>query len=246
MRLAPLVCGGATLLMFGASGCESTQEKSARLEAQAQAVEREKGLAIARQSRFVRPSEPAVLSDENGTAVALTLVNRRGTPLRDVPVAIDVLDRRNRTVFRNDAPGLERTLVSAPLVPGDGRVIWVNDQVLASGDAARVRVRTGDGRPAPRRVPRIEVGRPRLEADPVSGVAAVGRVTNRSRVLQRDLNIFAVAERRGRVVAAGKAQVKRLRPGRSATYSVFFIGNPRGARISVYAPPTVIEQGAAQ
>ena len=87
-------------------------------------------------------------------------------------------------------------------------------------------------------MPRITLSRPRLEQDPVSGVSAVGFAANRSRVEQRKLVIFAVARKGGRVVAAGRAQVNRLKPGKRARYTIFFIGNPRGARISVAAPPT--------
>ena len=66
-------------------------------------------------------------------------------------------------------------------------------------------------------------------------------MTNRSDVEQRRLVVACVARRGGRVVAAGRAIVNRLAPGKSASYHVFFIGDPRGARMTVVAPPTVIE-----
>ncbi len=101
----------------------------------------------------------------------------------------------------------------------------------------KAKVGEGERRSTPR-VPRITVTRPRLEQDPVSGVAAVGFAANRSKVEQRKLVVFAVARKGGRVVAAGRAQINRLKPGKRARYTIFFIGNPRGARISVEAPPT--------
>ncbi len=69
---------------------------------------------------------------------------------------------------------------------------------------------------------------------------AVGKVTNRSDVEQRNLTVFAVARKDGRVVAAGRGAVERLKPRASATYQVFFIGNPEGARLTLAAPPTTL------
>jgi hypothetical protein len=111
--------------------------------------------------------------------------------------------------------------------------------VLATGRGRSVRARVGVGRGrAPARLPRIRITPPRLEVDPTSGTLAVGRLVNRSRVLQRNIVVHAVARRRGRIVAAGRAAVERLKPGASAAYQVFFIGDPRGARITLAAPPT--------
>ena len=68
-------------------------------------------------------------------------------------------------------------------------------------------------------------------------MAAVGFAANRSKVEQRKLVIFAVARKGGRVVAAGRAQINRVKPRKRTRYTIF-IGNPRGARISPEAPPT--------
>jgi hypothetical protein len=88
----------------------------------------------------------------------------------------------------------------------------------------------------------VSVTRPRLEQDPVSGVAAVGFAANRSRVEQRKVVIFAVARKGRRVVAAGRAQINRLKAGQRARFTIFFIGDPRGARISLEAPPTTMNR----
>ena len=70
----------------------------------------------------------------------------------------------------------------------------------------------------------------------------MGGLVNRSKVLQRDIVVFAVARRGKRVVAAGRAAVERLKPGARATFQVFFIGDPRGARLTLAAPPTSFGQ----
>ncbi|HKG39226.1 MAG TPA: hypothetical protein VKB25_09585 [Conexibacter sp.] len=242
-----LLVGGLPALLLALtpllSGCESTQAKSARLEREgAQQLVGERGLVVRAQNRDVRAVATSVLQDQNGTAVVVVLRNRSPRPFGRVPVAIDVRGRGGRSVYRNDAPGLDPSLVEATGVPASGELVWVNDQVTPAGKpkaaSARVGAERGD---APRELPQIDLTRPRLIQDRVTGVEAVGRVKNRSDVEQRRLVVSCVARRGDKVVAAGRAIVPRLAPGKSASFHVFFIGDPRGARLTVAAPPTVIE-----
>jgi hypothetical protein len=225
------------------SGCESTQAKSARLEQQgAKQLAGERGLVVNRQNADVRAVATSVLSDENGTAVVVVLRNRAARPVGRVPLAIDVQGAGGRSVYRNDLPGLDPSLVEATGVPANGELDWVDDQVTASGTPKRVEAKVGAERgEAPRELPRLELTEPRLLEDRVTGVEAVGSVTNRSDVEQRRLVVSCVARKGDRIVAAGRAIVSRLAPGKSASFHVFFIGDPRGARMTVVAPPTVIE-----
>jgi hypothetical protein len=231
----------AVLALVVLTGCESTQDKSARLERQAaRAADPGKGLEVRRRSREVRAVRTHALQDANGTAVVVELRNRSQRTLAGIPVAIDVRGDGGRSLYRNDVPGLDPSLVRVPLLePGD-RLLWVNDQVPASARPRGVRARVGAGaRRVGGDVPQIRLGEAKLEADPVSGVAAVGTVQNRSQVEQRRLVVFAVARRGERVVAAGRAIVNRLRAGKSTRFTAFFIGDPRGARLELAAPPTV-------
>lgn len=236
MSWAPLllVVGGALLL----AACESTQDKSARLAEQAEGLKKQRGLVIAKRSKVVKVGRRAVLNDKNGTAVVVELRNTSKRRLAEVPVAIDVRNGR-RSVFKNDDPGLEPSLVGVPVLRPGQRFLWVHDQVLATGRGKAVRAKVGvERRKAPARIPEIRITPPKLEVDPTSGTLAVGRLINRSRVLQRNIVVHAVARKGGRIVAAGRAAVERLKPGASAAYQVFFIGDPRGARLTLAAPPT--------
>jgi hypothetical protein len=225
------------------SGCESTQAQSARLEREGGGrLANERGLVVRAQNRKVRAVATSVVRDENGTAVVVVLRNRGARPVGHVPVAIDVRGPGDRSVYRNDLPGLDPSLVEATGLPASGELVWVDDQVTPTGTPKRVEARIGADRgDAPRDLPRIELTQPRLMQDRVTGVEAVGRVTNRSDVEQRRLVVSCVARKGNEVVAAGRAIVNRLAPGKSASFHVFFIGDPRGARITVAAPPTVIE-----
>jgi hypothetical protein len=227
--------------MLALTGCESTQDKSARLEREGGGALREKGVVVTRENPDVKVVSTGAVQDENGTAVVVRLRNTGRRTLSQVPITVDVRGG-GKTLFRNDAPGLEPTLVRAPLLYPGREFAWVNDQVAASGKPGTVRAKVGDG-PAVKDVPRITITAPRLEQDPVSGIAATGYVANGSKVEQRKLVVFAVATKGKRVVAAGRGQVPRLQAGKRARYTVFFIGNPRGARIQVAAPPTRLTQG---
>jgi hypothetical protein len=234
-----LLVAGAALLL---AACESTQDKSARLAEEAEGLERQRGLVIRKRSKVVRVGRRAVLNDKNGTAVVLELRNTSRRTLARVPVAIDVRNGR-RSVFKNDDAGLEPSLVGVPVLMPGQRFLWVHDQVLATGRGKSVRAEVGveRGKP-PRRLPQIRITPPKLEVDPTSGILAVGKLENRSRVLQRNIVVHAVARRGERIVAAGRAAIEKLKPGARATYQVFFIGDPRGARITLTAPPTTFGQ----
>jgi hypothetical protein len=225
------------------TACESTQEKSAKIGREARKLVSERGLVVGRRNPEVRVVATTALHDANGTAVVVVLRNRSKRPLAALPLAINVRGARGRSLFKNDAPGLQPSLVQAALLPPHGELEWVNDQVQTASTPRSVAARVGMApRPAPAALPRLTVSRVRLEADPVSGIAAVGRVENHSKLDQRKLVVFVVARRHGRVVAAGRGLVQRLRPGKSGAFKVFFIGDPRGARLNASAPPTSIGQ----
>lgn len=226
-------------LLLLVAGCESTQDKSARLEREGGgSLAGQKGVVVSKQSNDVKVLSTDVIQDENGTAAVVRMRNTGKTALAQVPVSIDVRARAGSSVFRNNQPGLEPALVRVPLLRAREEFTWVNDQIAAGEKPRAVRAKVGEAQAVRSAPPRVTVTAPHLEQDPVSGVAAVGFVANRSRIDQRKLVVFAVARRGGRVVAAGRAQINRLKAGKRARYTVFFIGNPRGARITLEAPPT--------
>jgi len=222
------------------AACESTQDKSERLERDGGgALAQEKGVVVSRQSREVKVLSTEVVQDDNGTAAVVRIRNTGKSALAQVPVSIDVRGAgEGKSLFRNDDPGLEPTLVRVPLLRPGEEFDWVNDQIAAAEKPRAVKAKVGEAKSVRSDIPEVTVTRPRLEQDPVSGVAAVGFAANRSKVEQRKLVIFAVARKGGRVVAAGRAQINRLKPRKRTHYTIFFIGNPRGARISLDAPPT--------
>jgi hypothetical protein len=234
------------------TGCESTQSKSAKLERAAQRAKHEKGLVVSRESTEVKVEGTTMLQDDNGAATVVELRNSSRGSLVGLPVSVQVLDPASKPLYANDAPGLDSSLVSvASLGPG-GEVTWVNDQVTLagerSGDEPSERGRSGSivakvgagARPGPAELPRMEVTGLEPQTDASGEGAIAGDVANRSAVEQRRLVIYVIARKGGKVVAAGRAIVERLAPGRTAHFTAFPIGDPAGAELSASAPPTVV------
>ncbi len=246
MRLyatAPLAiaCAGVALV---ATGCESTQDKSARIAAELGPVAKEKGLAISKRSKDVEVVSTTLLTDANGSAVVIELHNDSSRDLAEVPILVDVLDARGRSVYRNDIPGIEPALATVPFIPAGGEVTWVHDQVLPTGKPAKARVTVGAGGvPADGERPTVSVSEPKLEGDPYTGVAASGDVVNESGEDVERLLLYAVARKGGRIVAAGRGAIEPLKDKpKPVPYNVFFIGEPRGAEIEVADFPTMAGQ----
>jgi hypothetical protein len=235
-------CALGVLAVVGLSACESTQDKSAELAKKAKKFSAGQKLVITKENRDVKVGKTTVLKDANGAAVVVELHSDAHGDQVKVPIAIDVKGAKGKTVFRNDAPGLEPTLVSAPVVAPHATTLWVNDQVVAATKPESVAAKVGEpATAAPKQLPKLTVQTPTLKSDPVSGVFAEGYVKNDSKLVQRKLVLFAVARKGGKVVAAGRGQIKKLNAGRRAKYSIFFIGNPKGAKLEVTAPPSVLK-----
>jgi hypothetical protein len=229
------------LCTLGVSACESTQDRSARLKREGKGVlAKQTGLSIASSNRDVRVLDTAVVHDRFGTAAVVELVNTTPRDMANVPLAITVKGTGGRTLYRNNAPGLDTALVATPLLPHGKRVVWINNQVTAAGSPRGLAVKVGAPKgAAPARVPRIDISGVKQDRDS-DGPFVTGVITNRSKVEQRRLTVFAVAKKGGRVVAAGRGVIERLVPAptkKPVRFTIYFIGDPAGARLSFYAPP---------
>jgi hypothetical protein len=205
--------GAALLLALAAAGCESTQDKSARIAKHSNQALNQKGLQITKRSNQVRVLKTFALNDANGSAAVVELRNLSGSTLANVPIAIDVRDGHGASVFKNDAPGIEPTLIAAPVLLPRRPFTWVNDQVQTGGGVS-VAATVGAARAVPAKLPKLTITPPKLLDDPVSGLYAMGFVRNDSTIEQRKLIIFGVARHGGRVVAAGRSGIDRLKPGK--------------------------------
>jgi hypothetical protein len=231
-------------LIATVAACESSQDKSARLRAQGAEVFNEKGLDVRRASREVRVVKTEVLQDQYGAAAVVVMRNTSQSALRRVPVEIEVRGKGEKSLFKNNEPGLQASLTGPSVLAPAREFAWVHDQVVADGRATSVTATPGPAAGSiPGELPSLLVSEPKLRGDPVSGVEAMGTVENTSSVEQRELVLYCVARKDGRIVAAGRGTVPRLKAGKKSRYHIFFIGDPKGAKLTVEAPPTTFEGG---
>lgn len=238
LRRAAVPAAALATLVAATAGCTSTQEKARQLAAGGEEAFAAKGVQVEKANPDVEVLDTAVVTDANGSAAVVVLKVGAKRPSAGLPVAIDVQGADGKSVFRNDAPGLEPSLTTlAAAAPGE-TVAWVNDQVVATGKPAKVAARVGVGTgKAPRRVPKLTVSGVKL-AEEAAGVAAIGKVRNASKVEQRELVLYGVARKGDRIVAGGRAQVRRVKAGARASFRMYFIGDPRGADLTISVPPT--------
>ena len=233
-------CLAATAL----AGCESSQTRSARLKAAAATSAPEEGLRIARPNPDVRVTSSVLLTDKRAkrSAAVITVRNTSDRALPALPIVFALTDAAGKQVFSNNSPGASTDLVSVPSLGPGATLTWIDDAIVnvagASADKARVGAPLATATPATPRVPEPKISGVQLERDESGVATAVGRIVNASTIAQDRLVVFATARRGGRIVAAGRAVVPLLKPGaKGSRFTVFFVGDPTGAKLTLQAPP---------
>lgn len=242
MSARPFAIAAAVLLAAGFTACQSTQDRSAQLEEEGGTkLLAAEGIRIDKESTDVKVTSTTLLTDRYGSAVVVGLHNGSGKNLVNVPILIEVLDAKGKSVYKNDIPGIEPALAAIPYVPAGGDVEWVNDQVLATGEPKSVKVKVGASTDSySGEMPAIEVSAPRIEGDPVSGLEATGTVVNGTGTEQERLLLYAIGRRGGKVVAAGRGAIEHMKATtKKLHYDIFFIGNPTGTDLEVVQFPTL-------
>jgi hypothetical protein len=230
------ICLAATTL----AGCESSQTRSARLKAASASSAPEQGLRIARLSPDVHVSTSVVLTDvpAKRSAAVITLRNASNRTRAALALLFTLTDAAGKEVFSNNSPGASTDLVSVPSIGPHATLTWVDDAIVNVRGAHAVSARIGAGTAVRLPAGPLRISGVRLERDASGAVTAVGRIVNASSIAQVRLVVFATARRGGRVVAAGRAVVPRLKPGaKGSRFTIFFVGDPTGARLSLQAPP---------
>jgi hypothetical protein len=228
-----------TLCALAVAGCESSQAKSARLAKAARTRPQEKGVKVTTRNPDVRVLATTLLHDQYGSAAVVELRSEASKPQADLPLSFTVTDG-GKQVFANDSPGLAATLTHVPLLLAKQHVWWVHDQVSAARGKVAAKVGTSKAK-LPAKLPKLVPSGLKLEQDP-DGAYTAGRLRNDSPVPQLELVVYAVAEQGGKIVAAGRAGIDRLKGHGSKPFKVFWIGDPKGAAVHVFAPPTVLEE----
>jgi hypothetical protein len=229
------------LLALALTGCETTAERSAKLERVAllrtHGTRRATGLSIQRRSHTVQVLSSTVLHSSEGTAVVLTLRNRSAGTVADSPLLIAVRGADRSLLYSNTASGLAHSLVATPVIAAHEQIAWVDDQVQSASAPAGATATIGEGTALAERPPQIAVSGVKLTEE-AGAASATGTVRNRSGVEQRELCVYAIATRSGRTVAAGRAVLPVLTAHGSEPFQIYFIGDPKGAKLKLSAPAT--------
>ncbi len=230
-----------TALALLCSGCETTAEKSARLEraAKRQTLAKQQGLTITRESTVVKVLETALVHGKEGSAAVVTLHSSSPQALSEVPISLTLKDAHGATVYSNGTPGLAKTLTSIALVPAHGKIVWIDDQIQAP-TASSVGVRVGEGSPASGALPQLTIADTHLISEAGASSTLEGTVHNTSATDQPELVIDAVAREGGHVVAAGRAVLASLEAGAATPFEVFFVGTPGKAKLELSPQPTAL------
>jgi hypothetical protein len=233
------------LAALALSGCESSQEKSARLERAAKLVAAKAApsgpsptSALTSPSTKVKVGQVSILKGTEGLAAVVTLQNTSSTPLRDVPIALSVRDTNGGIVYSNEAPGQAPGLGSASLIAAHSRVTWIDDQIQGSGTGLKATAKVGEAPAVNGGVPQITIAGAHLIEDPSSGAGAEGSVVNHSGINQSELVVDAEVRHGKEIVAVGRAVVPEAPAGASTRFQLFFVGDPRGGKLEVSAPPS--------
>jgi hypothetical protein len=243
MRRA-LVVAGCGMAGVSLSACESTEQESAKLDRAGQrALAGQGGLQLGAVNHSVKVSDVTLLSASGRTAVALRVSATSAAPQLDLPLAVDVTGPGSKQLYSNEAGGLEASLQRVSVAGAGQATWWVDDQVLlpagSAGASARVSVRVGSvagahrGEPLLARASGVHLGQQ-------DGLAtAEGEVVGPFPNSHSRVPVFVVAQRGGRVVAAGRAVVSSPpRRGEPVPFQIFLVGEATGAKLQVSVAPS--------
>lgn len=238
-RGAMIALLGCATTIVALCGCETTMERSAALQRVAKhTVLASRGISVTKENLRVRVLYTALVHSSEGVAVAVGLRNNSKQTLVSAPIEITVRDAHGSVLFQNNQPGLDPSLTRVASLPPGAESVWVDDQVQASGVPASASALVGEATSALGEIPRLSVTGAHLIDEGGAGAGEAGMVTNRSKVAQEHLVVYALARRGPEIVAAGRAILPEVPPGASAPFQLYFVGDPKGTQIEVSAPVT--------
>lgn len=235
-----LISIGALLAVLPLSGCITSQDRNgwAKLRADRVLAGRKPSLVTVPTSD-VTVGPVRTVRSKREVAFVVALRNTSSRTLTDLPITVGVRRGDARTYLnrRSDEDYFLNHVAS--VAPG-AELTWVfsTDRVKAARGKPFALV----GAPAQpplseaRALPRIEVQRTG-ERD---GAVAV-RALNHTKIPQYGLQLYAVAQRDGKTVAAGRTTVDALNGDGDTDATIPLIGSTRGATVAVVAVPTIFE-----
>ncbi len=238
MRSRRALTFGVVAATMTLCGCQSTQERSAQLRREAKhAVLASQGVSVTKENPSVEIVSTTVLHSGTTTAVVVSLRDISSHALQDAPIEIDVRDAQGKVIFQNNQPGLQSSLTKVSLLEPGQEALWIDDQVQVAGVPASAIALVGEATQAAS-PSKLTIEHATLTTEAGAEAIMSGSVLNHGPAAQQDLVVYAIARRGGKIVAAGRAVLPEVPPGTSAPFQIYFVGDPKGAKISTNAPAT--------
>jgi hypothetical protein len=216
------------------SGCATTQDANKRASINADRIlASRQPLDLKGADRDVQVVRTSVINGKDGSAIVVVLRNRGDEPVNDLPIEVGpeggeaVNTRPNVPYFQSHAPAIG---------PGQKATwVYVSKEPLHSsaafakvGTAANPPTRAGS-------VSELDTG------GSARGSSVRAEVTNDLGIPQYDLDVYAVARRGGRYVAAGRANLEHLGVSKTARFTLPLVGDAKGAHVQIFAPQTLFQ-----
>ena len=233
------VAASLVVLTTAVSGCATTQDANKRASIQAdRTLASRKALVLNGTDPTVQVVRTSVVPGNHGSAIVVVLRNRGDASVSDLPIEVG---RRGGDPF-NARPNVPYFQSHAPAIAAGAETTWVyvTKEKIGSGP---VYARIGEQpalAPKARDVPELDVSDASSHRGK-GGSAVVAEVSNSTGIPQYGLDVYAVARRGGRYVAAGRASLTHLGVDQKAELTLNLIGDAKGSQIQIYAPPTLFE-----
>ena len=238
-RLSLGVAGA--IVATGLTGCVTTQEKNTWLLLRnARTLASEGSVRVRVDDPSVRVGRVDFVGGRGGSALVVPITNRGSRPLSDLPISVGVTGAHGTRSYLNGRANSSYwdSHVSA-IGPGE-TISWVlpySGKALAGRPFALVGTPTQPLSTTVARLPEITTAELRSESTSRLEI----RLSNGSGLPQYGLQVYAVALRHGTAVGAGRTALTELAASSKATVGLRLAGDPAGARLRLYAPPTIFK-----
>jgi hypothetical protein len=222
------------------AGCATTQQEAARLQLNdARTRASQVPLVLGARDPAARIAALTLIGGRDGAALVVRVRNLQPRPVTDLPILVGVSLPRRQRIYLNRAAGLDYFQTHVPLIAAHGELTWVFTTRRRLPSQARPFAEVGEAvSSAPagaHEIPGLSVALAR----PTAGSGARLILVNHSSVPQYQLEVYGVAQRHGRYVAAGRASVEGVAAGATQALSLRLVGDPAGGKLSLEVPPTI-------
>lgn len=226
------------------SGCVTTQQVAARARlVDARTRASQAPLRLTRRNPDVTVTKLSLVLGPAGTAVAVGLRDTSDHWLTDLPISVGVITRAGRKLYLDRAANIDYFDSHVAALAPRRLVTWVFTSPRRLAAASRPFAEVGISSLAPPpagALPQIEVKLKPTGPAPGERILSLS-IANQSAIPQYGLPVYAVGQRHGREVSAGRATVAHLGTYGTTTLRLTLLGSVRGATLSLAALPTIFQ-----